>query len=254
VVTASTEAASATNLGQTVTRICARSSRSWPARNRAGATGGWLFCWSARARPATRNGCFGCTNKLGWACAGANANGWTETPPRCRCSSGPIRSGRWNFVNDALANGRGLRALTVVDNFTKEAPAIEVDCSLSAPRVTRVLGEIIEGRGTAPESIRINNGPEFTSRCFLTWAEQRGIRLVHIQPGKPTQNSFVESFNGRFRDECLNANYFENLVDAKRKIEARRVEYNEARPHSGLAYRTPAEFARQGSLPPQPPS
>ena len=92
--------------------------------------------------------------------------------------------------------------MTVVDNFTKEAPGIEVDCSLSAPRVTRVLDEIIESRGTVPESIRIDNGPEFTSRCFLTWAEQRGIRLVHIQPGKPTQNSFIESFNGRFRDSA----------------------------------------------------
>ena len=100
-----------------------------------------------------------------------------------------------DFVSDALANGRALRALTVVDNFTKEAPAIEVDCSLSAPRVTRVLDQIIEARGKAPESIRIDNGPEFTSRCFLAWAEQRGIRLVHIQPGKPVQNAFAESFN-----------------------------------------------------------
>jgi putative transposase len=159
----------------------------------------------------------------------------------------PNQEWSMDFVSDALANGRALRALTVVDNFTKEAPAIEVDCSLSAPRVTRVLDEVIESRGTVPESIRIDNGPEFTSRCFLTWAEQRGIRLVHIQPGKPTQNSFVESFNGRFRDECLNANWFENLADAKRKIEEWRVEYNEARPHSSLAYRTPAEFARQCS-------
>jgi len=155
----------------------------------------------------------------------------------------PNQEWSMDFVSDALANGRALRALTVLDNFTKEAPAIEVDCSLSAPRVTRVLDAIIESRGT-PESIRIDNGPEFTSRCFLAWAEQRGIRLVHIQPGKPTQNSFIESFNGRFRDECLNANWFENLADAKRKIETWRVEYNENRPHSSLAYRTPAEFAR----------
>jgi putative transposase len=110
--------------------------------------------------------------------------------------------------------------------------------------VTRVLDEVIQHRGTAPESIRIDNGPEFTSRCFLAWAEQRGIRLVHIQPGKPTQNSFIESFNGRFRDECLNANWFENLADARRKIEAWRVDYNQHRPHSSLAYRTPEEFAR----------
>ena len=152
-----------------------------------------------------------------------------------------------DFVSDALANGRALRALTLVDNFTKEVPAIEVDCSLSAPRVTRVLDQVIAGRGAVPESIRIDNGPEFTSRCFLAWAAQRGIRLVHIQPGKPTQNSFIESFNGRFRDECLNANWFENLADARRKIEAWREDYNQRRPHSSLAYRTPAEFARRWS-------
>jgi putative transposase len=156
----------------------------------------------------------------------------------------PNQEWSMDFVSDALANGRALRALTLVDNFTKEAPAIEVDGSLSAPRVTRVLDAVIESRGTAPESLRIDNGPEFTSRCFLTWAEQRGIRLVHIQPGKPTQNSFIESFNGRFRDECLNANWFENLADARSKIEAWRLDYNQHRPHSSLAYRTPAEFAR----------
>jgi putative transposase len=162
----------------------------------------------------------------------------------------PNQEWSMDFVSDALANGRALRALTVVDNFTKEVPAIEVDCSLSAPRVTRVLEEVIDRRGASPQSIRIDNGPEFTSRCFLAWAEQRGIRLVHIQPGKPTQNSFIESFNGRFRDECLNANWFENLADAKRKIEAWRVDYNQHRPHSSLAYRTPAEFARVWSASP----
>lgn len=157
----------------------------------------------------------------------------------------PNQQWSMDFVSDALANGRALRALTVVDNFTKEAPVIEVECSLSAPRVTRVLDEAMAGRGAAPESIRVDNGPAFTSRCFLSWAEQRGIQLVHIQPGKPTQNSYIESFNGRFRDECLNAHWFENLADARRKVEAWRVDYNESRPHSSLAYRTPTEFARQ---------
>lgn len=159
----------------------------------------------------------------------------------------PNQQWSMDFVNDALANGRALRALTVVDNFTKEAPVIEVECSLSAPRVTRVLDEVIAWRGTSPESIRVDNGPEFTSRCFLSWAEQRGIQLVHIQPGKPTRNSFIESFNGRFRDECLNAHWFENLAGARRKVEAWRVDYNESRPRSSLACRTPAEFARQWS-------
>jgi putative transposase len=149
-----------------------------------------------------------------------------------------------DFVMDSLATGRGIRALTVLDDFTKESPAIEVDNSLSGPRVTRVLDRVIEERGL-PEGIRLDNGPEFTSRYFVAWAAGRGIPLIYIQPGKPVQNSYIESFNGRFRDECLNTNWFENLSDARRKIEAWRSEYNQQRPHSSLAYRTPEEFARQ---------
>jgi len=164
--------------------------------------------------------------------------------------SHPNQEWSLDFINDALANGRAIRALTVLDDFTKESPVIEVDSSLSAPRVTRVLDHVIDNRGI-PESIRIDNGPEFTSRCFISWAEQKGIALIFIQPGKPVQNSFIESFNGRFRDECLNANWFENLADARRKIEAWRIEYNQHRPHSSLAYRTPLEFARQWSASPQ---
>ena len=160
--------------------------------------------------------------------------------------SRPNQEWSLDFVSDALANGRAIRALTVLDDFTRESPAIEVDSSLSAPRVTRVLDGVIDERG-APDSIRIDNGPEFTSRCFVAWAEGRKIRLTYIQPGKPAQNGFIESFNGRFRDECLNANWFENLADARRKIEAWRVDYNQHRPHSSLAYRTPEEFARQWS-------
>lgn len=155
-----------------------------------------------------------------------------------------------DFVSDALATGRALRALTVVDGFTKEAPVIQVDSSLSAPRVTRALDEVIAERGK-PEGIRVDNGPEFTSRCFVAWAEQRGITLIHIQPGKPVQNSFIESFNGRFRDECLNANWFTSMADARRKIEDWRIDYNQRRPHSSLAYRTPEEFARQWSASPE---
>ena len=148
-----------------------------------------------------------------------------------------------DFVSDALANGRAIRSLTVLDDFTKESLAIEVDTSLSGLRVTRVLDRIIAERGN-PDGLRLDNGPEFTSRCFIAWAEQRGVPLIYIQPGKPVQNSYIESFNGRFRDECLNANWFENLADARRKLEAWRLDYNQARPHSSLAYRTPAEFAR----------
>jgi putative transposase len=151
-----------------------------------------------------------------------------------------------DFVSDAMANGRAIRCLTVLDDFTKESLAIEVDTSLSGLRVTRVLDRIIAER-RKPDGLRLDNGPEFTSRCFIAWAEQRGVPLIYIQPGKPVQNSYIESFNGRFRDECLNASWFENLADARRKIETWRLDYNQARPHSSLAYRTPEEFARQWS-------
>ena len=147
-----------------------------------------------------------------------------------------------DFVADGLATGRGLRMLTVVDSFTRECPAIEVDTGLSSRRVTRVLDWIISQRDT-PEVIRCDNGPEFTSRHFLVWCEEKGIRLLHIQPGRPMQNGHVESFNGRFRDECLNHNWFTTLADAKEKIERWRMEYNGERPHSSLAYRTPEEYA-----------
>ena len=147
-----------------------------------------------------------------------------------------------DFVADGVASGRGIRILTMVDGFTRECPAIEVGVSVSSRRVTRVLERVIAERG-APQSLRCDNGPEFTSRHFLAWCEERRIQVVHIQPGRPMQNGYVESFNGRFRDECLNANWFVNIVDAKQKIEDWRVEYNVERPHSSLAYRTPNEYA-----------
>jgi putative transposase len=147
-----------------------------------------------------------------------------------------------DFVMDGLATGRALRMLTMVDNYTRECLAIEVDNCLSSQRVTRVLEWVMEQRG-APEAIRCDNGPEFTSRHFLAWCEERRIGLVHIQPGRPMQNGHVESFNGRLRDECLNANWFATLADARSKIEAWREEYNEQRPHSSLNYQTPREFA-----------
>lgn len=149
-----------------------------------------------------------------------------------------------DFVHDAVACGRTIRTLSVVDAFTRECPALEVDTSFASRRVTRLLDEIIAERGQ-PWAIRCDNGPEFTSRHFLAWCVERGIELIHIQPGKPTQNAYVESFNGRLREECLNVNWFQNLFDARRKIAAWRIDYNQARPHSSLAYRTPKEFAEQ---------
>jgi putative transposase len=147
-----------------------------------------------------------------------------------------------DFVSDGIATGRGLRILTVVDSHTRECPVIEVDTSLSSRRVTKVLERVMAERG-APKTLRCDNGPEFTSRHFLAWCEEKGIAIVHIQPGKPMQNGHIESFNGRFRDECLNVSWFLNLADARRKIESWRKEYNAERPHSSLGYLTPEEFA-----------
>jgi putative transposase len=147
-----------------------------------------------------------------------------------------------DFVHDAMECGRAIRVLSVVDAYTRECLALEVDTSFPSRRMTRVLEGIVAERGL-PGAIRCDNGPELTSRHFLAWCVERGIELVHIQPGKPVQNARVESFHGRLREECLRVSWFENLFEARRKITAWRVEYNEQRPHSSLGYRTPKEFA-----------
>lgn len=148
-----------------------------------------------------------------------------------------------DFAHDVLAAGRNIRVLSVVDAFTRECLALEVDTGFASRRVTRVLDQIIARRG-CPQAIRCDNGPELTSRHFLAWALEWKIELRHIQPGKPTQNAHVESFHGRLREECLRISWFTNLFDARRKVTDWKVEYNEQRPHSSLGYRTPAEFAR----------
>jgi putative transposase len=156
--------------------------------------------------------------------------------------SEPNQEWALDFVHDAAESGRKFRALSVVDPYTRECLALEVDTSMGSRRVTRVLEGIIAERGL-PQAIRSDNGPEFTSRHFLAWCLEKKIELVHIEPGKPVQNAHVESFHGKLRDECLNASWFQNLWDARAKIEAWRKEYNEERPHSSLGYATPAAFA-----------
>lgn len=147
-----------------------------------------------------------------------------------------------DFLHDAVECGRAIRVLSVVDAYTRECLAWEVDTSFASRRVTRVLEAIVVERGQ-PKAIRCDNGPELTSRHFLAWCIERQIELVHIQPGKPTQNAHVESFHGRLREECLAVSWFQNLFDARRKITAWQIEYNEERPHSSLGYRTPKELA-----------
>lgn len=171
----------------------------------------------------------------------------------CVRQSAPLRqytaaNQEWalDFAHDAIAAGRAIRVLSVMDAYTRECLTLEVDTSFASRRVTRVLDEIIARRGQ-PQSIRCDNGSELTSRHFMAWCIERKIDLVHIQPGKPTQNAHVESFHGKLREECLRISWFQNLFDARRKIAFWRRDYNEQRPHSSLNYLTPAEFARRTS-------
>jgi putative transposase len=151
---------------------------------------------------------------------------------------------RWSldFTEDALASGRKFRTANLKDDCTRECPAIEVDLSLPAERVVEMLERAGDARGF-PEILVVDNGPELRGRVLEAWAWRRGVQLYFIDPGKPVQNAYIESFNGRFRDECLNLHWFVDLDEARAIIEAWRIDYNETRPHSSLGYRTPAEFA-----------
>jgi putative transposase len=174
---------------------------------------------------------------------------------RRRKSLTPIRRGRpappqraneqWalDFLQDALASGRQLRVLSVIDVFTREALALEVDTSLPGRRVVRVLDRLLDER-EHPVQLVLDNGPELISRALEAWAHRHAVALHFIDPGKPIQNAHCESFHGRLRDECLNEHWFLGLADARRIVEAWRQDYNRERPHSALGYQTPSEFAR----------
>ena len=149
-----------------------------------------------------------------------------------------------DFVEDRLVYGRKFRSLTIEDTFSRESLAIEVDTSLGGVRVTRVLDQLAQDRGV-PEAITVDNGTEFDSKAVDAWAYAHGVKMDFIRPGKPMENGYIESFNGKFRDECLNENIFMNLNEAREIIEVWRVDYNEERPHSSLADLTPTEFIKQ---------
>jgi putative transposase len=174
---------------------------------------------------------------------------------RTRKSLTPIRRGRpaaphraneqWalDFLQDALASGRTIRLLSIIDVFTREALALEVDTSLPGSRVVRVLDRLV-GERQRPDQLVLDNGPELISRALEEWAHQHTVTLHFIDPGKPIQNAHCESFHGRLRDECLNEHWFLGLGDARRIVETWRQDYNRQRPHSALAYQTPEEFRR----------
>lgn len=149
-----------------------------------------------------------------------------------------------DFVFDRTADGRVLKCLTIVDDATHEAVAIEVERAISGLMLTRVLDRVALTRGL-PRIIRTDNGKEFCGKAMATWAHERGIELRQIEPGKPNQNAYVESFNGRLRDECLNEHWFTGLLQARATIETWRREYNEERPKKALGGLTPAGHARQ---------
>lgn len=152
---------------------------------------------------------------------------------------------RWSmdYMSDSFVSGRRYRILNVVDDCSHESLASEADTSLPATRVIQVLEELAIERGL-PKRIVLDNGPEFRSQALDEWAYRRGVQLDFIEPGKPVQNAFVESFNGKMRDECLNQHWFRDLAEARTEIGAYRVDYNEVRPHSSLRQSTPSEFAR----------
>lgn len=152
-----------------------------------------------------------------------------------------------DFMRDTLGDGRVFRTLNIVDDYTRECLAIEVDTSLPGARVVRVL-ERLASTGRQPLHIVVDNGPEFASKALDQWAAMRGVSLRFIDPGKPVQNAFVESFNGKFRDECLNGHWFTSLEEARNVSEGWRIDYNEQRPHQSLQYKTPVEFARESGL------
>jgi len=151
---------------------------------------------------------------------------------------------KWSmdFITDSIVTGRRFRALAIIDQYSRECPAIEVDTSLGGRRVVSVLERLAETRGL-PDVITIDNGPEFAGRALDEWAYRHGVKLNFIRPGKPIENAFAESFNGRLRDECLNTNWFMNLKHARDIIEDWRIDYNQVRPHSSLNGMTPMEYA-----------
>jgi putative transposase len=164
--------------------------------------------------------------------------------PRPLPATGANQVWAYDFVFDACANGQQLKCLTVIDEFTRECLAIEVAGSLRSGRVIEVLSKLISVRG-APKFLRSDNGPEFVSRAVLRWLQDAGIDTAPIDPGKPWQNGANESFNGKFRDECLGMQWFKNRIDAKVAVEDWRRMFNEVRPHSSLQNLTPAEYARR---------
>lgn len=167
------------------------------------------------------------------------------SPKRGRPIAAALKpNSRWalDFVSDVTATGRRFRVLTVIDEVTRECLALEVDTSITGVRVAAVLTRISFFRGR-PLEVLTDNGPEFTSDALNKWAYENNVEQLFIEPGKPMQNGYIESFNGKFREECLSEHWFGNLREAREITEDWRITYNKNRPHSSIGYRTPEEYA-----------
>lgn len=162
-------------------------------------------------------------------------------PPR---AANPGEHWSMDFVADSLGSGRKFGVLTIVDNVSRECPCLETDHGLTGRQVAEVLENLWQ-QGKRPRVITVDTGTEFTSKALDAWAHRRGLRLDFIRPGKPVENAFIESFNGKLRDECLNTNVFLSIADAREKIEAWRIDYNTNRPHSSLGNQATEEWARK---------
>lgn len=156
----------------------------------------------------------------------------------------PNQKWSMDFVFDQLSDGRRIKLMTLVDEFTRESLAVEAERSIKGVDVIRILEKVIMARGK-PDELQSDNGSEFTCNSVLSWTHQHEINWRYIDPGKPTQNSYIESFNGKIRDECLNENWFETLSEAKALIEIWKNDYNETRPHSALDGLSPSAFAKE---------
>jgi len=166
--------------------------------------------------------------------------------PRCMPTTPARVNECWSmdFVHDQLSDGRRFRVLNIVDNFSRECVGQIVDFSITGQRVANYLSALIERLGVKPARIVCDNGTEFRCKAMFHWNQDRQVELDFIQPGKPTQNAFVESFNGKFRDGCLNQFWFRSIKEAREIIEDWRIDYNEVRPHSALRYQPPSVFAQ----------
>jgi putative transposase len=222
---------------------CASASARSPVNAAGSATAASTSCCAARGGQRTTSSCTGCTARRSWRSAAAAgrsgaAGPWLGTGAR----SPPTQRWSLDFTEDCLASGRRFRTANLKGDGTRECPAILVDVSLPGARVVAMLDAVARDRGY-PDMLVADNGPELRGRELDRWAYEHGVKLFFIDPGKPMQNGAIESFNGRLREECLDPSWFTSLAEARRVIEAGRVDYNERRPHTSLRMRTPAAFA-----------